>query len=60
MEQPWWGSPLWTWQDKGGRLDAQDGRGSACTLGRGVGHLTEGLLTLHNLTGDAGKKVNPK
>ena len=24
MEQPWWGSPPWTSQDKGGRLDAQD------------------------------------
>jgi len=35
MEQPWWGSPPWTWQDKGGRLDAQDGWGCACALGRG-------------------------
>ena len=34
MEQPWWGSPPWTSQDKGGPLDAQDGRGSACALGR--------------------------
>ena len=38
MEQAWWGSPPWTWQDKGGRLDAQDGRGSACGLGRGSPH----------------------
>ena len=38
MEQPWWGSPPWTSQDKGGLLDAQDGRGSACALGRGSPH----------------------
>jgi len=25
-----------------------------------VGHLTEGLLTLHNLTGDSGKTVKQK
>ena len=25
MEQSWWGSLPWTSQDKGGRLDAQDG-----------------------------------
>ena len=30
MEQSWWGSLPWTWQDRGGRLDAQDGRGCAC------------------------------
>ena len=29
MEQPWWRFPPWTSQGKGGRLDAQDGRGSA-------------------------------
>ena len=29
MEQAWWGSLPWTWQDKGGRLDAQDGSGCA-------------------------------
>ena len=38
MEQPWWGSPPWTSQDKGGRPDAQDGRGCACALGRGSPH----------------------
>ena len=26
----------------------------------GVGHLTGGLLTLHNLMGDAGENVKPK
>ena len=31
----WWGSLPWTWQDKGGRLDARDGRGCACAFGRG-------------------------
>ena len=50
MEQSWWGSLPWTWQGKGGRLDAQDGRG----------HLTEGLLTLHNQMGDAGINVKKK
>ena len=38
MEQSWWGSLPWTWQDKGGRLDAQDGGGCACALGRGSPH----------------------
>ena len=38
MEQSWWGSLPWTSQDKGGRPDAQDGRGSACALGRGSPH----------------------
>ena len=39
-------------------LDAQDRRGGACALGRG--HLTEGLLTLHNPVGDAGTNVKQK
>ena len=35
MEQSWWGSLPWTSQDKDERLDAQNGRGSDCALGRG-------------------------
>ena len=47
-----WSLP-WTSQDKGvgGPLDTQDWWGCACAL---WGHLTESLLTLHNLMGDAG------
>ena len=60
MEQPWWGSLPWTWQDKGGRLDAQDSRGCACALGHGSTYLhnLHNLMgpyhNLHNLMGNAG------
>ena len=46
-----WSLP-WTSQDKSGHLDTQDGRCCAYALGRGSPHRC--LLTLHNLTGDAG------
>ena len=52
------GSPPWTWQDKGGALDAQDGRGSACALGRGSPHRRPAHPSYR--VGDAGKSVKQK